>query len=68
VVELLNLFPDNYRPCLSIDNLATINRYAMMSVSWRLESLLAGSREAVIIARDVRQKIRKLLGKEITSQ
>jgi HEPN domain-containing protein len=70
VVELLNLIPDNYRPDLSIDDLAIINRYAVDTRypgEWEIITRQEAE-ESVLIARDVRQKIRKLLGKDVTGR
>jgi len=70
VVELLNLVPDNYRPDLSIDALALINRYAVDTrypQDWEIITRQEAE-ESVTIAKDVRQKIRMLLGGSITGQ
>jgi HEPN domain-containing protein len=70
VVELLNLVPDNYRPDLSIDDLAIINRYAVDTrypQCWEIITRQEAE-ESVTIAKDVRQKIRMLLGRTITGR
>lgn len=67
VVELLNLVPENYRPDLSIYDLATINRYAVETRypgEWEIVTRQEAE-ESVRIAGDVRQKIRQLLGKDV---
>ncbi len=70
VVELLNLVTHNYRPDLSIDDLAIINRYAVDTRypgEWEIITRQEAE-ESVTIAKDVRQKIRMLLSKSVTGQ
>lgn len=68
VVELLNLVPENNRPDLSIYDLAITNRYAVDTRypgEWEIVTRQEAE-ESVRIAGNVRQKIRQLLGKDIT--
>jgi len=70
VVELLNLVPKNYRPDLSIYDLAIINRYAVDTRypgEWETITRQEAE-ESVRIAGDVRQKIRQKLGKDVTDR
>jgi HEPN domain-containing protein len=70
VVELLNLVPKNYRPDLSIYDLAIINRYAVDTRypgEWEIITRQEAE-ESVRIAGDVRQKIRQKLGKDVTDR
>jgi HEPN domain-containing protein len=67
VIELLNLVPENYRPDLSIYDLAIINRYAVETRypgEWEVITHQEAE-ESVRIAGDIRQKIRQLLGKDV---
>jgi HEPN domain-containing protein len=70
VVELLNLVPENYRPDLSIYDLAIINRYSVDTRypgEWEIITRQEAE-ESVRIAGDARQKIRQKLGKDITDR
>ena len=67
VVELLNLVPKNYRPDLSIYDLATINRYAVDTRypgDWEIITRQEAE-DSVRIAGDVRQKIKQMLVKDV---
>jgi len=66
-VELLNLIPENYRPDLSIYDLAIINRYAVDTRypgEWETTTRQEAE-DSVRIAGDVRHKIRQLLGNDV---
>ncbi len=67
VVELLNLVPENYRPDLSIYDLAIINRYAVDTRypgEWEIITRQEAE-DSVRIAGDVRQKIKQTLSNDV---